>query len=58
MLALIHEWLGWPNGAVLTNLVASAITVGFGVWRVLKSHAKLHAKIDRVHKHLGLDEES
>jgi hypothetical protein len=54
---LLHDWFGWPDGSVLTNLVASAICVGVGVWRLVKSHRALHAKLDRLHKHLGVPPE-
>lgn len=42
-------WFGWPDGSVLTNLVASLIW-GVVAWRKLhaihKSHLELHKKID------------
>lgn len=25
--SLVHDWLGWDDGAVLTNLIASAVWV-------------------------------
>lgn len=60
----MHDWFGWPNGAVLTNLVASAICIVLGAWKVVlwakkmrQSHDELHAKIDRVHSHLGIEQE-
>lgn len=53
--SVLQDWFGWPDGAVLTNLIASAIWVGFGVWRIVKSQRKLHEKLDKVHKHLGID---
>ena len=63
--SLTHDWFGWPNGAVLTNLVASAICILLGAWKIIlwakklsRSHDELHGKIDRVHTHLGLDEEN
>lgn len=49
---IFHDWFGWPNGAVLTNLVASAICVGFGVWRIVKSHRKLHKHVAELHTHV------
>ncbi len=55
--SFLSHWFGFPDGAVLTNLVASGICVGFGVWRIIKSHSKLHSKLDRIHKHLGIDGE-
>lgn len=59
---LLHDWLGYPDGSVLTNLVASAIvfTLGYfaGVRRHVKSiHSKLdslHEKQDRLHRHLNV----
>lgn len=27
---LLHDWFAWPDGAVLTNLVASAIGIVLG----------------------------
>jgi len=66
--ALLHDWFGWPLGAVLTNLIASALWVVFGAWRLCKrfqrlerkhdetqAHlARLHEKTDRIHEHLGI----
>ena len=55
----IHDWFSWPDGAVLTNLVASAICVGVGIWRLRKTvHRKLeemHDHIRAIHRHHGLD---
>ena len=55
----LSDWFGFPNGAVLTNLVASAICVGVGIWRLRKTvHQKLeemHNHIRDIHKHHGLD---
>ena len=59
---LFHDWLGYPDGSVLTNLVASAIvfTLGYfvGVRRHVKAlHSKLdslHEKQDRLHRHMGV----
>ena len=53
--SLWQSWFGWPNGAVLTNLVASAICIGAGVWKIVRSHRALHDKLDRIHKHLGIE---
>lgn len=50
--SLFHDWFGWPDGAVLTNLVASVICVGFGVWRIVKSHRRLHKRLDALHTHV------
>jgi hypothetical protein len=47
---LLHLWFGYPDGSVLTNLVAS------GLWFVPgflygRYHAKkFHAKLDELHK--------
>ena len=53
----LHDWFGWPDGAVLTNLVATAICVAFG-WRkivkLFRSHRELHDKLDALHDHLGV----
>ena len=58
---VLHDWFGYPDGAVLTNLVASAICVGFGVWKLIghlnRVHRRLdslHEKQDRLHKHLDV----
>lgn len=52
----LHDWFGWPDGAVLTNLIASALWVGAGAWKIWKSHQKLHEKLDRLHRHLGVEQ--
>lgn len=52
MTSLLHDWFSWPDGSVLTNLVASAICVGFGVWRIIRSHKKLHRKLEQMHDHI------
>jgi hypothetical protein len=43
MIALIHEWFGWPNGAVLTNLIASAVWVPITYVSLLR-HLHCHEK--------------
>ena len=53
--SFLHDWFSFPDGAVLTNLVASGICVGAGVWKIIRSHRALHAKRDRIHKHLGIE---
>jgi hypothetical protein len=54
---LLHNWFGWPDGSVLTNLVASAICFAAGWWFALRKHVKaLHKKLDKVHSHLGIEE--
>ena len=55
---LLHSWFGWPDGSVLTNLVASVLCFVAGWWFALRKHVKkLHAKLDKVHTHLGIGEE-
>lgn len=45
------DWFGWPDGAVLTNLIASLIW-GAVAWRKLhaihKAHKHLHARLDTI----------
>lgn len=55
---LLHDWFGWPDGAVLTNLIASAICVAFGAWRLWKHLRGVHSKLDRLHAHLGVPPEN
>lgn len=57
--SLLHDWFAWPDGAVLTNLVASAICIGLGAWRIVKwlkkihrSHEQLHAHVAELHTHV------
>lgn len=52
-MSLIRTWFGWPDGSVLTNLVASLLwavpvfaTVG---WRLLRSLRRLHRRVDELH---------
>jgi hypothetical protein len=40
--------LGYFFRNVIANLVASAICAGAAVWRIVKSHNKLHEKLDRL----------
>ena len=45
----LWAWFGFPNGSVLTNLVASGLAAGFTIWRVgkkLKTHHALYLKMD------------
>lgn len=58
----MYGWFSWPGGSVTTNLVASAIFAAPVLWQAIKwahkmrkSHEELHAKLDRVHQHLGID---
>ena len=62
--AFLYGWFTWPGGSVLTNLVASFLFAAPILWRVVlwarkeeKSRKELHAKIDRVHEHLGIKPE-
>lgn len=57
--SLLHDWFAWPDGSVLTNLIASGICVGLGAWRLAKwmrrihrSHEALHARVDELHRHV------
>jgi fluoride ion exporter CrcB/FEX len=51
--SFIHDWFGWPNGAVLTNLVASFL---LGVPVIGKLYHKIHKHQKRVEKHLGIED--
>ncbi len=60
--SLWHTWFGYPDGSVLTNLVAWLIGLVCGLFPLLlrlerklqRSHRELHAKLDRIHEHLGI----
>lgn len=52
--SFLTVWFGWPNGAVLTNLVASAIWLGFAAWRLLRKMNAIHEHVQRVHDHVKL----
>lgn len=54
MLHLLHDWFSWPDGSVLTNLIASAVWFVPGFLVGLHHAKKLHAKLDRLHAHLGV----
>jgi hypothetical protein len=59
--SLLHDWFSWPDGAVLTNLIASFVWAlpGWLIYRVVRKHLdRLHEKIDRLHRHLGVAEAS
>lgn len=49
--AFLHDWFAWPNGAVLTNLVASAIWVSLAAWRLVKRLNRIHAHAEAAHEH-------
>ena len=47
----LYHWFDFPDGSVLTNLIASAVCVAFAGWRIVK-HINKH--FARIHDHLGL----
>jgi ABC-type nickel/cobalt efflux system permease component RcnA len=49
--SLVHDWFGWPDGAVLTNLIASAICVAFGMWRAVKWLRRIHHHAEQAASH-------
>lgn len=51
MTRIAHDWFSWPDGAVLTNLVASAIWVGFATWRIFKKLNVIHRHAEAAHAH-------
>lgn len=51
--SFLHDWFGFPNGSVLTNLVASAICVAVGAWRIVKWLKKVHRSHERLHEHVA-----
>ena len=61
MTAFAYGWFDWPDGSVLTNLVASAICAAFAIRWVGRWLGRFHArldshdeKLDRIHEHLGI----
>jgi hypothetical protein len=56
-MTLLHDWFAWPDGSVLTNLIASAIWFIPGFFVGLRHAKKIHSKLDRLHQHLGIPEE-
>lgn len=48
--SVVHDWFGWPDGAVLTNLIASLVW-GVVAWRKIR---KLHKHVLGIHDHLGV----
>ncbi len=55
-------YFGWYQGAVYSNLLASAICTGLVYWRAkihlrrqAEQHARTHALLLRIHEHLGVD---
>lgn len=55
--SVLRDWFGWDGGAVLTNLVASALWFVPGFLFGLHHAKKLHVKLDRLHRHLGVPSE-
>lgn len=59
---VLTDWFGYPDGSVLTNLIASVIAFVAGYFAAVHRHVKaLHAKIDslhekqdRLHEHLNV----
>lgn len=50
--SFVRDWFGFPNGSVLTNLVASGICVLFAAWRIIKKLNLIHEHVKLVHAHL------
>ena len=51
---VIHDWFGFPDGAVLTNLVASLLWAGVAIRKLFQIHrtselARHHA--EQAHAH-------
>lgn len=56
MIHLLEDWLGWPDGSVLTNLVASAVVFTAGYFVGVRRHVKaLHQKLDGLHQKADID---
>ena len=50
MLHLFTDWFGWPDGSVLTNLIASLIGVTAGYFIAVRRHVKsLHKSLKELH---------
>lgn len=48
-MSVLISWFGFPNGSVLTNLIASGLAASFTVWRIskrLKNHHDLYRRLD------------
>ena len=58
MIAFLYHWFDFPQGSVLTNLIASAVCVGLAGWKILakmrQHHEALHAHLAEVHDHVKL----
>lgn len=54
MIHLLSDWFGWPDGSVLTNLIASAMWFVPGFLFGMHHTKALHSKLDRLHTHLGV----
>ena len=51
---VLHDWFGFPDGAVLTNLVASLLWAGVAIRKLFQIHrsseqAKHHAEQAHLH---------
>lgn len=51
----LHFFFGWYQGAVWSNLLASVLWVIPGYILGRAHLKKLHEKLDKIHKHLGID---
>lgn len=53
---ILHDWFGWPDGSVLTNLVAWLIGVvmglGIPVWKLFKKLEQIHHHTSATHAHV------
>lgn len=57
--SLLHDWFAWPDGSVLTNLIAWVIGLGCGLgptlWRIRKKLDAMHTHILDLHRHHGVE---
>ena len=51
MIAFLYHWFDWPNGAVLTNLIATAVCVGLAGWKLLRKMHQIHEHLRLIHAH-------
>lgn len=55
MTHVLHDWFGWPDGSVLTNLVAWLIGLlmglGVPVWRIFRKLDVIHQHAAAAHEH-------
>jgi hypothetical protein len=58
VIGFLYHWFDFPDGSVLTNLIASAVCVGLAGWKILakmRDHAEaMHMHLDDVHAHVKL----